>query len=128
MSLWKGRRMQDNNLDFQQIEALLKRALALDPGMAEAHLQLANLYSDQKKYPASIPEYLLALRRNPDLAEAHYRLGQAYVHTGHKDLAQAQFDVYQKVRARNQAQLDRQRAEIRQFVYSAKNNGSVKAQ
>lgn len=127
MSLWKGRRMQDHSVDFQQIESLLKKAVALDPSLADAHLQLANLYSDQKKYAESVPEYLLALHGNPDVAEAHYRLGQAYVHTGQKDLAQAQFQIYQKVRVQHQAELDRQRAEIRQFVYSAK-NASVKTQ
>lgn len=127
MSLWKGRRMQGGNLDVQQIEALLKRSVALDPAMAAAHLQLANLYSDQKKYAQSIPEYLLALRHDSTLVEAHYRLAQAYVHTGRRDLAQPQFDVYQKLRTRHQAEIDRQRAEIRQFVYSAKNSGPGKA-
>lgn len=127
MSLWKGRRMQDSNVDYRQIESLLKRSIALDASLADAHLQLANLYSDEKKYAASIPEYLLALRYDSSLPEAYYRLGQAYVHTGRKDLAQAQFDVYQKVRAQHQAEIDRQRAEIRQFVYSAKNGASVKS-
>ena len=31
MSLWKGKRAQDPGLDLQQIEALLKKAIALDP-------------------------------------------------------------------------------------------------
>jgi predicted Zn-dependent protease len=126
MSLWKGRRMQDAGVDFQQIESLLKKSVALDPSLAEGHLQLANLYSDEKKYAQSIPEYQRALQHNSALPEAHYRLGQAYVHTGRKDLAQEQFDIYQKVRAQHQAELDRQRAEIRQFVYSAKNSGAAR--
>jgi len=49
MSLWKGKRLQDSNLDLRQIDALLKRAISLDPFLAEAHLQLGNLYSDQHK-------------------------------------------------------------------------------
>ena len=40
MSLWKGKRAQDPGLDLQQIESLLKQAIALDPKLAEAHLQL----------------------------------------------------------------------------------------
>src|SRR5262249_24518412 len=39
MSLWKGKRAQDPNLDLQQIGTLLKKAIALDPKLAEAHLQ-----------------------------------------------------------------------------------------
>jgi tetratricopeptide (TPR) repeat protein len=120
MSLWKGKRAQDAGLDVQQIELLLKKSLALDPNFAEAHLQLGNLFSEQNKYADSIPEYLKAIERNSDLADAHYRLAQAYVHTGQKESAQQQFQVYQQLRAQHLADLDKQKAEIRQFVYSAK--------
>jgi tetratricopeptide (TPR) repeat protein len=126
ISLWKGKRAQDPSLDLHQIESLLKNSLALDPKLAEAHLQLGNLYSDQNKYPEAIPEYLHALEFNPDLADAHYRLGQAYVRTGEKVRAQEQFQVYQRIREQHLADLDKQRAEIRQFIYSAKDSPSAK--
>lgn len=126
MSLWKGKRAQDPGLDLSQIESLLKKAVALDASLAEAHLQLGNAYSDQNKHADAIPEYLLALKLNPDLADAYYRLGQAYVRTGEKDRAQAQFEIYQKVRTQHMADLDKQRAEVRQFVYSAKNGPGSK--
>jgi len=126
ISLWKGKRAQDPSLDLHQIESLLNKSLALDPKLAEAHLQLGNLYSDQNKYANAIPEYVRALELNADLADAHYRLGQAYVRMGEKDRAQEQFQVYQKIREQHLADLDRQRAEIRQFVYSAKDSPSAK--
>jgi tetratricopeptide (TPR) repeat protein len=126
MSLWKGKRAQDSGLDPQQIEALLKKAIALDPKFGEARLQLGNLYSDQNKYAEAIPEYERALELSPDLADIHYRLGQAYVHTGQKDRAQQQFQVYQQLRAEHLAEIDKQRADIRQFVYSAKDGPSAK--
>src|SRR5580704_3343158 len=117
MSLWKGKRAEDPSLDLRQIETLLKNSLDLDPRLAEAHLQLGNLYSDQSKYPEAIPEYLRALELNPDLADAHYRLGQAYVRTGQKESGQEQLQVYQKIREQHLEDLEKQRAEIRQFVY-----------
>jgi len=126
MSLWKGKRAQDPSLDLHQIESLLTKAITLDPNLADAYLHLGNLYSDQGHYSESIPEYLKALDNNPDLADAHYRLGQAYVHTGEKDKAQAQFQIYQRLRAQHLADLDKQRAEIRQFVYSEKNESPAK--
>lgn len=126
MSLWKGKRAQDPNLDLSQIELLLKKAIALDPGLAEGHLQLANLFSDQRKYPESVPEYLRARELNPDLADVHYRLAQAYVRVGEKDLAQEEFKVYQGLRAKHLSELDRQRAEIRQFVFSEKQGAGTK--
>jgi len=126
MSLWKGKRAQDPGLDLHQIESLLTKSLALDPKLAEAHLQLGNLYSDKNKYAEAIPEYKRALALNADLADAYYRLGQAYVRTGEKDRAQELFQVYQKINEQHLADLDKQRAEIRQFVYSAKDAPSAK--
>jgi len=55
-----------------------------------------------------------------------YRLGQAYVRTGAKDRAQEELAIYQKIREQHLAELDKQRSEIRQFVYSAKNGASAK--
>ena len=69
------------------------------------------------------------LREHPDHEKApyvRYRLGQAYVRTGAKDRAQEEFAVYQKIREQHLAELDRQRAEIRQFVYAAKNGATAK--
>ena len=123
MSLWKGGRAEAANFDVSQIQSLLKKAVELDPNLAEAHLQLGNLYSDQHKYAEAIPQYERAVKENPDLADAHYRLGQAYVHSGQKELAQEQLQIYQRLRAEHLAELDKQRAEIRQFVISEKEGG-----
>jgi tetratricopeptide (TPR) repeat protein len=122
MSLWKGKRAQDPTLDLHQIETLLKSSIELDPKLAEAHLQLGNLYSDQSKYSEAIPEYVRALELDPDLGDAHYRLGQAYVRTGQKGPAQEQIEIYQKIREQHLADIEKQRAEIRQFVYAAKDS------
>ena len=126
LSLWKGKRAQDPTLDLAQIEALLRKAIALDPKLAEARFQLGNLLSDQTHYAEAIPEYVAALDSNADLPDAHYRLGQAYVHTGQKDKAQAQLALYQEQRAQHLADLDRQKSEIRQFVYSEENQTAAK--
>lgn len=126
MSLWKAKRAEDPGFDTGQIEALLKKAIALEPGLAEAHLQLGNLYSDQRKFADAVPEYLRARELNPDLADAHYRLAQAYVHTGQKDLAQEELKIYQELDAKHLSDLDKQRAEVRQFVYSEKQDGQAR--
>jgi tetratricopeptide (TPR) repeat protein len=89
-------------------------------------MQLGNLYADQHEYAKSIPEYVRALELNPNLPDAHYRLGTDYVHVGEKDLAQKEFAVYQQLRAQHLADADKERAEVRQFVYSAKAAPSTK--
>ena len=126
MSLWKGKRAQDPTLDLRQVETLLKNSIELDPKLAESHLQLGNLYSDQSKYAEAIPEYVRTLELDPDLGDAHYRLGQAYVRTGQKGPAQEQLQIYQKIREQHLADIEKQRAEIRQFVYAAKDSPSGK--
>jgi tetratricopeptide (TPR) repeat protein len=126
ISMWKGKRSQDANLDLSEIESLLKKAIALQPDLAEAHLQLGNLYSERRKYADSIPEYVRARELNPDLADAHYRLAQAYVHVGEKDLAQKEFEVYKQLDAQHLSDLEKQRAEVRQFVHSEKQTSEAK--
>lgn len=126
MSLWKGKRAQDPEVDFRQIESLLRKAIGLDPKLSEAHFQLGNLLSEQSRYGDAIPEYLSALRNDSELPDAHYRLAQAYVRTGQKDKAQPELAIYQQQRAQHMAELDRQKAEIRQFVYAEGNGASTK--
>jgi tetratricopeptide (TPR) repeat protein len=104
----------------------LQKSVALDPALSEAHVQLGNLFADQRQYDKSIPEYVRALELNPNLPDAHYRLGQDYVHVGQKERAQKEFEVYQGLRAQHMADLDKERAEVQQFVYSEKAAPSTK--
>ncbi len=126
MSLWKGKRAEDSGFDLREVESLLQKSTALDPSLPDAHVQLGNLYADQRAYEKSISQYTRALELNPNLPDAHYRLGQDYVHLGQKDRAQTEFDVYQKLRAQHMAEIDKERAEVQQFVYSAKAGPSTK--
>jgi tetratricopeptide (TPR) repeat protein len=124
ISLWKGKRLEQSSVDFQTVESLLQRSIALDGTLADSHLQLGILYADQHELDKSLPEYQRALELNPDSPDAHYRLGQYYVRAGQKDHAQQEFAVYQKLQAQHMAAVDKERAEVQQFVYSAK-PGSV---
>ena len=126
LSLWKGKRAQDPDVDLTQVEALLKKSIALDPALAEAQLHLGNLYSDERNYAQAVPYYLKARELNPDLADVHYRLSQAYVHLGERDKAQDEIKVYQQLRAEHLSDLEKQRGEIRQFVNSEKQGAEAK--
>jgi tetratricopeptide (TPR) repeat protein len=126
MSLWKGKRLEDASVDFQAVEALLRKAISLDDKLVEAHVEMGNLYADQHAYARSIPEYQRALELDANLPDAHYRLGQDYVHTGDKQRAQVEFEVYQKQRAQHLADVDKERAEVQQFVYAAKDGSTAK--
>ncbi len=126
VSLWKGKRVSDPGTDMNTVESLLQKAISLDDSLAEAHVQLGNLYADQHQYEKSIPQYERALALDPNLSDAHYRLGTDYVHVGQKENAQKEFAVYQKLRAEQLAEVEKERAEVQQFVYSEKGSGTSK--
>ena len=124
ISLWKGKRTEDTNPDQKAVENLLLKSASLDDSLADAHVQLGNLYADQHKYEKSIPQYVRALELDPNLADAHYRLGTDYVHVGQKESAQKEFAVYQKLRAQHLDEVERERAAVQQFVFDAKSGTS----
>jgi tetratricopeptide (TPR) repeat protein len=125
ISLWKGRRSETSPAYLDQVESQLKKAVALDPSFPEAHLQLANLYSQRRQYAEAVPEYQQALRLSPNVPDAHFRLGQAYVHLGKNDLAEKEFQLHKQLYEQHLAEVDKQRSEIMQFVYSMKGEQKV---
>jgi len=56
---------------------LVKKAIALDDTYAEAHGNLAFLYSMTKQYDKGIAQAEKAVALNPNSAQSHYRLGKA---------------------------------------------------
>ena len=110
-----------------QTESLLKKAVALDPGYADAYLQLGILYADQRKYQDAIAQYEQALRISPNLATTHYRLGQALVRTGDATRARQEFAVFERLRQNEVDDANNQHNQIQQFVYTMRNsNGGGK--
>src|SRR5215469_10105711 len=107
VSLWKGKRSETSAAYLDQIESLLRKSIALNPSSGEAHLQLGNLYSQRKQYGEAVPEYQEAIKLSTDLADAHFRLGQAYVHLGQKDLAQKELQLHQQLYERQLAETDK---------------------
>jgi len=120
LALWKGKRDQEQYASLDEVELLLKKATALDPGFADAHLQLGILYAERHNYAEAIDQYRNAIRSRPNLADAHYRLGQALVRAGDKAQAQEEFEVYDRLHKQDVVESEKERAEIRQFIYNAK--------
>jgi len=99
LSIWKGQPGASEPVDVAQVETLLRRAVALDPRLAKGFLQIGILLSDQQRYKEAIPELLNATRLQPDLAQAHYRLAQAYLRTGQKALAEKELEIFEQLKA-----------------------------
>jgi tetratricopeptide (TPR) repeat protein len=122
MSLWKGQRTQRTGAESDEIELHLSRAATLDPKFPDAHLELGTLYSSDGKYTRAIPEYQLAIKLKPDLANAHYRLAQAYLHLGEPGAAKKELALYETLHKQQMADADKKRAEAGQFLSSLKDS------
>lgn len=70
-------------------EAAVRRALELDPELAEAHATLGNLLSWQRQLGGAIPAHREATRLRPGYAHAHQWLSWVHLLAGHPQEARA---------------------------------------
>jgi tetratricopeptide (TPR) repeat protein len=117
--LWK-RQTDHEDTTAAAVRVLLEKAVHLDPHLDTAYLQLGIISADQKDSRAAISAYRKAIEINPQLEEAHYRLSQAYAMTGEKLEAQRELALYNQLSKKAAEQLERERAELQQFVFVLK--------
>ena len=99
LSLWRGERARSEPTDLKRVETLLKRAVTLDPKLARGFLELGILLSDQERYAEAVEQLRRATTLQPGVAQAHYRLAQAYRRTGQTALAEKELEIFQKLKA-----------------------------
>lgn len=116
ISIGKRKREPGNTAEFRTTEALLEKAVALDPAFAEAYLQLGVIYSTQRDFAQAEQLLRKAVEINPQLSEAHRRLGQTYQRSGQDAKAQQEFAIYKRCQKTESEALERQRRELRQFL------------
>jgi tetratricopeptide (TPR) repeat protein len=117
-----------------RVEALLQKAVGLDPKLGAAYLQLGILYAQRADFSRAISAYQKAIEVSPaeigpqldqTLEEAHYRLAQAYQRTGEKAKAQEELEVHAKLAKKTKEDAERKRREIQQFVIALRGENSV---
>ena len=104
--------------DNAEIETLLRRAIALDANLGDAYLQLGILYSSRGEYVKAIPEYQQAIAHTAIADKAHFRLAEAYRHTGQADKAKEEVRLYQEAAQQRTEATEQERHAIPQFVYT----------
>jgi tetratricopeptide (TPR) repeat protein len=117
VALWKNRDPQDKDR-AEQVESLLANSIHLDPKFAEAELQWGIVRADQGDASAAIPHYERAIQIAPQMEEAHFRLAQAYRQVGQPEKSKEELRLYQQLSKESAAELERERHEIPQFVYT----------
>jgi tetratricopeptide (TPR) repeat protein len=116
MSILKGLDQTPDPKALQHAETLLNRAVTIDPKCADAYLQLGILSSSQHETQKAIGYYLKAIEAQPQLGEAHYRLGVAYDRTGQPEKARQEFQLHDEIEKQQAATVERQRREVKQFL------------
>jgi tetratricopeptide (TPR) repeat protein len=124
LSLWKRLQGPEDAQTVAQVESHLEKAVRLDPKLGAAYVQLGVLYSERKDFVQAISAYQKAIDASPGSEEAHYRLAQVYRRTGKKLKAQQELQLYQQISKKKEEEIDRQRHEIQQFVYTLRDSGS----
>jgi tetratricopeptide (TPR) repeat protein len=102
--------------DFLHAEELLKESLRRKKDHPESHYALGNVYFNLRRWQETIDEYRNAIQLKPDLAEAHYRLSQAYRRVGKTSDADAEIAIHRKLRA-EEAQKNTRDQEVSVFLY-----------
>jgi tetratricopeptide (TPR) repeat protein len=107
------------------VESLLTNATRLNPAFAAAYLQLGIVHAEKRDYPRAILDYQQAIHADPKLEEAHYRLAQAYRQSGDTSKAEGEVQIYNQLAKESAQKAERERREIRQFVYTLRDQPPV---
>jgi tetratricopeptide (TPR) repeat protein len=105
------------------VQLLLEKAIHLDPKLGLAHLQLGILYADRGDFRQAILSYQHAVEADPRMEEPHYRLAQTYRRVGEKAKAQRELQLYEQLSKKTAEEVERERHEIQQFVFSLRDQG-----
>jgi tetratricopeptide (TPR) repeat protein len=116
MAIWKQSGRSSDPQILERVEALLDRAVALDPKCGDAYLQLGNLSVSRRDNVKAMGFFGKAIEANPQLAEAHYRLGMAYDRIGERDRAKREFQLHEELDKAQAAEIERKRREVKQFL------------
>ena len=121
VALWKSRK-DPNDAAVSQAESLLAHAVQLNRKFAAAYLELGILHSEERDYAKAIAEYQQAIQIEPRLEEAHFRLAQAYRQAGEVEKSKEVLRIHRQLAQESAQQIDRERREIRQFVYTLRDH------
>jgi len=116
MAIWKRQEQPPDPRDMQQVEALLTNAVTLDSKCSDGLLQLGILSSSRNNLRKAVGFYSQAIQANPQLGEAHYRLGVAYDRLGEPAKAREEFQLHDEIEKSQAAAIEEQRREVKQFL------------
>jgi Flp pilus assembly protein TadD len=98
-NLWQTEEASNDTSHADRIEELLKRAIALNPRLAQAHRQLGVLYARRDDYRDAAAEFKQAIELDRSQPDAHYRLAQALIRLGQEKESRQELETFRKLKA-----------------------------
>jgi tetratricopeptide (TPR) repeat protein len=114
--LLKKARKTQNESDFSLAEKSFRQAAEIAPKYGEVYVELGMLYNARGKKEAALAEFQKAVAASPDSSAAHYQLSLAYRRAGEAAKADEEMKTYNRLRQSEEAALEKERREMRQFV------------
>jgi tetratricopeptide (TPR) repeat protein len=125
LALWKANRGSQDVKGLDRAQALLEKSTQIDSKLDVAFVQLGNLQFARGAVPEAIAVYERAIAANPDSSDAHYRLGLAYKRIHEDDKAEKEFDLFKHLEKSETEEIERQRRELRQFLFVLKDQANA---
>ncbi len=113
--LKKARKTQRES-DFSRAEQFFRQAVAIDAKYGEVYLELGMMYNARGKKEAALASFQEAVAAGPESSAAHYQLSLAYRRAGETAKADEEMKTCTRLRKSEQAALEKERREMRQFV------------
>ena len=114
--LWKKGRQEQSEAEIREAERYLTKAAAIDPSLGEVYVQLGMLYKARGENAAALRAFQNAVKASPKSSDARYQLSLAYRRAGDVARAKREMDTCQTLRRSEDAELEKERRELRQLV------------
>lgn len=114
--LWKKGRQEQSEAEIREAERCFTKAVAIDPSLGEVYVQLGMLYKARGENAAALRAFQNAVKASPKSSDARYQLSLAYRRAGEVARAKREMDTCQALRRSEDAELEKGRRELRQFV------------
>ena len=114
--LWKKGRREQSEAEIQEAEGYFKKAVAIDPSLGEVYVQLGMLYEARGENHEALRAFQSAVKASPKSSDAHYQLSLMYRRAGNAAKSKRELNACQQLRRSEDAELEKERRELRQFV------------
>ena len=95
---------------------LLRKAVTINPKFAAAYVQLGIMKAGEQRQSEAIADFERAIAADPQLAEAHYRLGRLYDRAGKAEQGRRELEIHQALVKAQAAAAEQERRQVKQFV------------